>query len=296
MKRPLLSFSGGLDSTWALYLYLKDPEVKEIDTFYMAGVSGPFKAIAELRARKAILSYFHRMFPHKYINDTVGAQTITSGRQTELKGLKQAMEWLTFAVRITRANNTHVATGVIQGDGDTLHKTELEQAHKALQLVHNCKTDIELEWPLAMVTKHRIYEEFVKQLPELVDHISVCELQLNDLKACGICISCKDHEAAVTRATWLINGGDNEWRNRLGRLNSEMNYLHRLKDELTERIIGHYTSPRLSLITGIDAEHMVGDQDYGPIPVIAHPHVYNEKGERRPVTPVTPPGEATLIE
>ena len=295
MKRPLLSFSGGLDSTWALYLYLKDPEVEWIDTFYMAGISGPFKAIAELRARKAILDYFQRMFPHKFINDTPGYLEMACHRTNDCQGLKQAMEWLTYAVRVTRKNNTHVATGVILGDGDTLYKTELKQAHDALQLVHNSRDDVVLEWPLAHLTKHRVYEAMHQQIPEIIPHLSVCELQGEDLKACGVCVSCKDHEATVARATWLIEGGDNIMNNRFRAMNVAASRLHYAKDGLMERVVNNYRLHSLSAISGVALEG-AEEYTYGKIPHIPHSKVFSKEGDPTPVIQVEPVGETTLIE
>lgn len=297
MKRPLLSFSGGLDSTWALYLYLKDPQVHVIDTFYLAGVSGPFKAIAELRARKAILSYFRRMFPHVDINDSIGVVEVQVGRQTDNPGLKQAMEWLTHAVRCTRKENTHVATGVVLGDGDALYKTELRQAHNALQLVHNGLTNVELEWPLAQVTKHRIYEAMTAQIPEVLPHLSVCELQLEDLKGCGICISCKDHEAAVSRARWLMDGGEQEMKKRFHGMNVGYRKLHDYQPDLYNKLVNRYYYPKLSLIVGLEGEELgEGDQYYDTIPKIEHSKVFDRDGNMTPVIQVEPVGETELSE
>ena len=295
MKRPLLSFSGGLDSTWALYLYLKDPEVKEIDTFYMAGISGAFKALSELRARSAILDYFRRVFPHKYICDSIGYQESDRNRSSDCGGLKQAMEWLTYAIQITRQNNTHVATGVIMGDGDTLYKTELQQAHNALQLVHNGRTDVVLEWPLALLTKHRVYEAMLTHIPEIIPYLSVCELQEEDLKACGICVSCKDHEAAVIRGKWLADGGDREMRRRFNSMNRAASWLYYEKEAVMRQVIKNYRLQSLSAISSValDADK---DHIYGPIPTIEHTRVFDKQGDSIPVIDVSPPGEVALIE
>jgi 7-cyano-7-deazaguanine synthase in queuosine biosynthesis len=185
-KRPLLLFSGGLDSTCMLGQQL---EYGDVDTLYVRGPQGRQKAAAELRARKHIFEWFAKNSEHQVRTDYVV--------DLEKFGLPigyrygQALAWFTAAMNTCDSlEHSKVMIGYGQGDQIIPMLGHLSAAWDALAVVVKEKA-VGLHFPVMELSKL----EMLKQMPtDLYELTWVCEYPDTSGQPCLRCLTC------ITRA------------------------------------------------------------------------------------------------
>lgn len=204
-KKPLLVFSGGMDSSYMLW---KELEKGDVYTCYVDCAQSRDKVPLELAARKKIIAFFEELTGNKVISDTVvtiggafGIKMKTSyhtGSVTQDNNIppdrtwSQAHQWMFGALYASDGTTKHSALmiGNIMGDSIALHIEDQKQAWTYLQRFSK-NTVIPLEFPLAYTTKELILEA----LPlGMLKDVWVCEMpdynEDQQWRTCNRCEAC----------------------------------------------------------------------------------------------------------
>lgn len=202
-KKPLVLFSGGLDSTFLLYNYLLKGDVH---VCYVINAQHWDKPQVELEARRKLIPILEFETGNKVLSDTViGIGTgveidrkhvsnqstfVRNGDEVPDVAFGQAFRWL-YALNMVTDGNIHseVAIGYIMGDQimGQIHNVRL--AWDSTQCFTKMNP-IRLVTPLQNFSKDAIYREIPKHL---MKYIWVCDTPIdgNDgIVACGSCVSC----------------------------------------------------------------------------------------------------------
>jgi 7-cyano-7-deazaguanine synthase in queuosine biosynthesis len=201
-KRPLLLFSGGLDSTTMLYAALQESDV---DVLFCDCGQHAQKIQAERLARRNIIRWmneervvesgkerFHVV--HEFNYSGVNFASAPSMRST------QSVPWLVAALyHCDPCCHSEVRIGYVMGDDALIYRHEIQEAWRNLCLFS--KTDaVPLEFPLLHYRK----EQLLKWLPaDLLDLIWVCETPKwrgMEIVACGHCKPCERHNREMKSA------------------------------------------------------------------------------------------------
>lgn len=184
MKRPLVLFSGGLDSTALLENILK---TGPCDTLYINGSQSSEKAKKELAARKSIIEYLNANSMHKVISD------YTPGYSINLNSngcrYSQPVSWLVGALGILNQDiHNGLYVGYVYDDGGFCrHIPTLENIWRDMQMVSKWDKPVPLHYPLIDTNKVDILNRID---PELLTKIWVCETPTSEGKACLKCNPC----------------------------------------------------------------------------------------------------------
>lgn len=198
-KRPLILWSGGLDSSWLVYQELLKGDVDYISI--NAGQDGN-KRRAEFRAREAMKAWFATQklgslrelsYPEFELNMTATKHLTWS----------QTIPWLVAAVQVVDVErHSKVMMGYVLGDEVISVLDQFQLAWDGMQGV--CKhSKVPLEFPLTMISKFRI----LSQIPRgLYQHVWYCELPIREdvddfpqYTPCNACIACYTHKTELYR-------------------------------------------------------------------------------------------------
>jgi 7-cyano-7-deazaguanine synthase in queuosine biosynthesis len=192
--KTILYWSGGIDSTYILYDYLRKGITFE--TVYIKFNNNKLKGDIELSRRenikKILVNYYHKDWNDKIIDYDNSSYTFHFV-------LPQALIWLEsiFKVVDSYENNTCVF-GYMRRDDFWHYKPDLLNLFKMLHaLSHKKDTNIELKYPLEWKDKddiiNDIFVEDIKVWKKLFNQMWTCEGidALNSRKHCGKCISCE---------------------------------------------------------------------------------------------------------
>lgn len=190
--RPLLLFSGGLDSTYILEQYFK-ADIK-LELLYVTGVIHPDKEKMEIRARQKIISYLVKKYDRNVVVDD-HERSATHYQGTQVK-YGQISPWLFSALQTVEPSHTELLVGYVQGDSimPDLHIVK-EIWEKLCGLVNH--HSIPLNTPLVHTTKYDIMSYFRWAAPELLKLVWTCETPLPGKRlpvACKTCTPCRTLE------------------------------------------------------------------------------------------------------
>lgn len=180
-KNYLVSWSGGLDSTFLIYKLLN--EGHHVDAIYTTLSNNKNKTEYEKNAIRNLLPYFNdRDFTYREDYYSV----LLKGDNVLL--FKQPLLWINALVYNLTNKTTNVALGYIMGDDIISYISDLHNLwnNTCKFLQHNIKQP-ELEFPLIKYPKEYIYEQLPKYLKE---NVVWCEHPV-DNKPCGYCKPCK---------------------------------------------------------------------------------------------------------
>lgn len=209
-KRPLIFFSGGLDST--ALLQHRRIDVGNVDVVYANGGQCPIKAYAEKQAREKIIAYLHKHSPHRVIEqyevepiEQLGG--IGNGLMTAKSNLwVQPLAWFLAALYTVQTNvHSAVEVGVVLGDQAASTCKDLAQAWNLLGNAAIPGVGLpSLTYPISHWTKQSVIGSMTKELRELT---WTCEAPLWDNNApvaCGTCRPCRT--MALEMAIWNESG------------------------------------------------------------------------------------------
>lgn len=232
-KRPLLFFTGGMDSTALLYDRLKNHG--NVDVMYASVNQHPIKAYAEKEAREKIITAIEAVTDHRVIQrlempvigkaDDVQNSTLTihGGIGTQQMALLLAAVWV-----FDTAVHSSVEMGIVMGDSSVQIVPDLSAAWR--HLLRICKNGClemkdqvpPMDFPILTWTKEMVY----RSLPDHIRGLTwTCELPRwitgQGVQACGQCTPC------ITKAAMLA------------KMNPELPYS--LSDELENFHLDHGT-------------------------------------------------------
>ncbi|BAQ02669.1 QueC-like queuosine biosynthesis [Ralstonia phage RSL2] len=209
-KKPLLVFSGGMDSSYMLWRALQEGDVY---TCYIKAHQSPDKIPMELAARKKIIAFFEKKTGNRVLSDTIvnlgdavlvkevdpadGYTKKSWNNHIPDHTFAQAPLWQ-FGLQYAADGNKHskVCMGIVMGDQISMHLGDLAAAWKHTSAFARYE-QVPMEFPLMYHTKDRILKEMPK---EIIPHLWICELpepagddQPDDVKfvPCERCVACE---------------------------------------------------------------------------------------------------------
>ena len=198
-KVPLLLFSGGLDSSYMLQMYL---ERGNVETLYVKGLIHEDKIAKELDARKKIIAALQEKTGNYVLRDHIIDIGPIFGGGTADIGFAQPPMWIVGALQVSDYNkHSELAIGYVAGDQIACMIPYIINAWDNLQYFAK-HGNIPVVFPLKVTRKVDILEAI---LPQIVQHIWVCEMPEwwrdgkmiyipdglgGKLKPCGKCPAC----------------------------------------------------------------------------------------------------------
>lgn len=204
-KRPLIFFSGGLDSTYLLWHRLNNDG--NVDIVYADGNQSSVKRHAELLAREKIIDLIETTAPYRVINrysiKALGWEAYEASNPVALKLpqsnlWEQPLAWFQQAMQVMDESiHSCVEIGVVLGDQVGRCTYDLSEAWRLLTraIMPNNYNPPPLTYPISHMSKMSI----MQALPEpILKAIWYCEMPLwkkQKAVACGKCLPCLTHRS-----------------------------------------------------------------------------------------------------
>ena len=204
-KRPLILFSGGLDSTYLLWDRLKNHK-QDVDILYVDGGQSVVKRHAEMEARKKIIEKLTGptscSIVQQYVVERISTKT-TADLVMCMKGIQRPQQTAWFLAALATVNpfiHSSVEIAYVLGDDNLHHLADLSEAWRLLLRAtrHGCYYDSppSLFFPLLEKTKEMLMQELP---PEILELTWTCEAPdwapgadgVNAPQACGQCVPCR---------------------------------------------------------------------------------------------------------
>lgn len=194
-KRPLILFSGGLDSTFTLSQHLAAGV--DVDVLYVTDAAMPIKIEKEMEVRKKIIDKCHEMWPARVRNQYV-VSAVANHREDDKS--KQSASWLFGALQVIDSEiHSEILISYIRGDGICTDIHKLEESWNSLTSVTS-KNTVPIRFPLLTYNKYLIIHWWRKWKSPLLDMIWVCENPKKDkigrISKCNACMPC---------VSWVMN-------------------------------------------------------------------------------------------
>lgn len=217
-RKPLVVFSGGMDSTYVLWQQLL---LGDVYTCYIRGAQSPLKVPREMEARRNIIAFLQKLTGNIVISDTIvklgkngfAVETeINTGRYYPRHennimpdhSWNQAHMWLFGSLYVSDGMKYHskLMIGNVMADDINSHLDDQIAAWDHLQLFSK-HHPIPLEFPLRYTSKDYI----LRRMPiELLELVWICELpdtpksftlsgdgtmgEVKQIKPCNRCHAC----------------------------------------------------------------------------------------------------------
>lgn len=170
-KRPLILFSGGMDSTYLLQTTLY---WGPCDVLYVRGGQHSAKVTKEQDARRKIIDTLNECYGYKVTREYEPAGRLSFASVKQRK-YSQPVSWLMGALQVLDPDrHSKLLVGYVGDDGFGFGRLmpEIEKIwYSAQKLIHTGEP-IPIEFPLDHVTKREILHHLDTRL---VNHIWVCE-------------------------------------------------------------------------------------------------------------------------
>jgi len=215
-KLPLILFSGGLDSTYAVINAL---QTSDIDVLAVSCDSiGDLKVAAEKKARDTILTKLEALYNTRALNYRVrsvyGTEVNFPTNRWNSNGLQQVELWLNAAVNTINPDiHSELQIGYVKGDCAIAFLPNIKAIWDNWYAIrkHLSYTDaIELKFPIAHCSKENILSDLnMMGYQWVIDAVWTCEMPIEvrgKIKACGKCIPCITEAGA--RLKYLVASGE----------------------------------------------------------------------------------------
>lgn len=209
-KRPLVLFSGGLDSTFVLWRHFKNN--RPSDYVYIEGGQGTRKVNCEMETRERIIRWMEdnraegERTPSNYnrFNVQPSKVSLATGVNTSWT---QPIAWIIGALSVADSDrHSCVEVGYVMGDEATQLIDQMQTAWTALWRISKTGEPISLEFPLRITSKTTILSEMPAELYALT---WVCETPagttIDGFKQCGTCRACETR--LVEEYRWSLRHG-----------------------------------------------------------------------------------------
>lgn len=198
-KRPLIIWSGGVDSTALVINYISNNI--PFDTAYVKLPNNAKTQERELKARKKILKNLSKLYhSNSHCQDHVVEFVGTlRGADTQLE---QPFVWATSLVfNLNLSNYSKIVFGYIKGDCFWHVKQEFEQLIQTADrlLRPGADTNIKFNYPLEWNSKQQVIQEhflFDEQVAKVLPMTSYCEAP--ELSKKCKCVKCTDFNHTMT--------------------------------------------------------------------------------------------------
>lgn len=198
-KRPLMLWSGGLDSTWMLWQALQKGDV---DFVTVDGGQCRNKQRSERHARSRAMRWMHART--KYRAREIESQVKLHLAEMPALTWSQPVPWLIGALSvIDPKRHSSLEVGYVMGDEVNAVFEALKRTWEGLQQISKHGDTVPLNFPLGWTSKRRILENIPKGL---YDCIWYCELpkKHDDPRVllrvpCERCVACITHKTELYR-------------------------------------------------------------------------------------------------
>ena len=204
-KKPLILFSGGLDSTYALICAL---QISSVDLLIVKSTRLPPGQYAEELARNAIIDRIKKDTASgklRYGIDNIHVVDLNIGFGSMIIGEKfaQLKYWIFSALEVVNPEvHSHVYVGYVSGDGIAPHIHDIKKTWKHLYKVTKIGK-VKISFPLLYLSKqdivnnlrHSVNEDYLRMAwyCEFPNEITVGKgkNKRKEFIACGKCMSCR---------------------------------------------------------------------------------------------------------
>lgn len=206
MKKVLIPFSGGLDSTYLVWKNLK--EGNRVTVVYFEIENNKNKVKLEKIHRDKIFKELKKEFPNtlfeEYFEYKIGAGGIKNNYS-----LIQVPIWMLGVFMASSPEYDEIQMGYVMNDCAISYLKEISDLYKALQLFSNDKKYPELTFPI--IKEHKT--EILRTLPEnLLKYVYSCENPdiLNDdeneivYRNCCHCVPCNSYKDKTDHHTEYV--------------------------------------------------------------------------------------------
>ncbi|MCK5020091.1 MAG: hypothetical protein KAS32_23760 [Candidatus Peribacteraceae bacterium] len=192
-KRPIVSWSGGVDST-AILIDLFSKKIP-FETIYVKLPNNDIQQEYELRARKKLLKKLTKLFGNYHIKDHIITFVGMLAPANKISS-PQPYVWATsIAFDIDLTKYSEIIFGYIKEDDFWHTKIKFESLLKsAYELLYLGKIIPKISYPLEWVSKAEVisnYYEYDDDVYKLLKFASYCE-NIKNNSICGECKKCKD--------------------------------------------------------------------------------------------------------
>jgi len=235
MKTILVSWSGGLDSTYLIYDYLKKGHI--VKAFYTKLINNDNKVAFELDAIKKLSQQFTAEFGDMFIfyKESSEFMIATPSGKNDIV-LSQPPIWLLSLLFILNKGIDEVAIGYVMNDCAISFLQDIQRVYKAYQPFFRNKLP-KLIFPLTKLTKDSLYEQLPKNYYE---NTVTCEQPLitsnGTYVPCYNCIPCKhkmEFDSAYTNIIPTLPSSPVEWGSKVQVVKKlNQHYLTSIKENL----------------------------------------------------------------
>lgn len=199
LKRTLVLFSGGMDSTYLMWSLAE--QGVDVSYIYADGAQGSGKSSVEEDSRPGIIDrikeYWPGWFPHR------GGRVLSKVNlsQTPQAKWRQALPWMVAAMEMVDPElHTSVVIGYCADDDTLQEKYSMIEAWNAMWKFTKKGDVVPLEFPLQLTSKFVMMRDLP---PDVYAETWVCELPLTNARkgatACGRCEPCMTREVEKFR-------------------------------------------------------------------------------------------------
>lgn len=192
-KRPLVLFSGGVDSTFLLYSHMV--AFRSVDVLYVDGGQGPVKIRCEKKARQEILTWLRENASAWHVLERPDPLSKVNFCNMPSATWRQLVPWIIGAIEATDPEkHSSVEVGYLCTDSNAQVFDKVIETWNLLWSICRKGEVVPLVFPLRLQYKSSVMKEMPK---ELYDLTWVCELpKLSDSGTgeyihCGSCSACE---------------------------------------------------------------------------------------------------------
>ena len=190
LKRYVVPWSGGVDSTMALYIYLKRSNPDTVRTISFDVSQIPYRQRKhEYRARKKIAKWFDKEFGYRFEQQSLEIKS----HGNVFRGLvPQPIIWIALTAGVVEVGEK-VVFSWLKTDYDPKMMCQIIEAWRNLAMVNGA--DPEIEMPFIGMSKARIQQDAAEL--GVLEHCWYCEGSEKGPvgKVCGKCECCMSFKA-----------------------------------------------------------------------------------------------------
>jgi len=199
MKKILVSFSGGLDSTYLIYKNLKKGH--QVTGVYITIENNIDKVKMETQQINKLQKLFEEEFPNLFtLKMGMKVDAPTSGDLI----LKQILIWLFSLLYQDSSNYDEVQIGAVMNDDMVSYLNDINKTWKSFKFLNPKHPN--LKFPLSKTSKYVIVESLPEKYKSLVVHCEepIISKDSKSFKQCGKCEPCKRYKYNID--SWGITG------------------------------------------------------------------------------------------
>jgi 7-cyano-7-deazaguanine synthase in queuosine biosynthesis len=212
---PLILFSGGLDSSFALQEKLKEGDV---ETLYVSGAQHPWKIKKERETRERIVRRLQHRTGNKVRQDHhIQLDNTLFGGMADHAFCQPAM-WIMGALQVSDIRvHSELIIAYVSGDQISSKIQAVAQAWHSMQEFSKNHGIVPVNFPLSVWTKQQIMRDI---FPDIAQHVWVCELPIQKddgrIVACNggyQCAACNTR--AMNHFLWKKTHNEHYWQSKL---------------------------------------------------------------------------------